>query len=77
MGRGGHGDPLRAVKLYGEVLGRSVLETERCLVWTVATLDDLKRYDQPSHILEGLIDGIRCTVEADVACLVKQVASEE
>ena len=66
-----------AVKLYGEVLSRAVLEVEKRLVWTTATLDDLKRHDQPVHVLEGLIDGIRSTVEADVACLLKQVAPEE
>lgn len=66
-----------AVKLYGEVLSRAVLEPENRLVWTAATLDDLRRHDQPAYILEGLIDGIRCTVEADVACLLKQVGPEE
>ena len=38
-----------------------------------ATLDDLDRHGQAAYVLEGLIDGIRCTAEAEVACLLKQV----
>jgi phosphoesterase RecJ-like protein len=69
--------PFGAVKLYGEVLGRAVLEPERRLVWSTATLDDLARHGQSAYVLEGLIDGIRCAAEAEVACLLKQVATEE
>jgi bifunctional oligoribonuclease and PAP phosphatase NrnA len=73
--------PFGAVKLYGEVLGRAELEPAAAggvgLVWTYATLDDLRRHDQRPYVLEGLIDSVRCAAEADVSCVVKQVADGE
>ncbi|MDG4829669.1 bifunctional oligoribonuclease/PAP phosphatase NrnA [Solwaraspora sp. WMMD1047] len=73
--------PFGAVRLYGDVLRRTRLEPEavggRGLVWTYATLDDLARHRQRPPVLEPLIDSIRCTAEADVSCLVKQVAPGE
>ncbi|NUR26017.1 MAG: bifunctional oligoribonuclease/PAP phosphatase NrnA [Catenulispora sp.] len=68
--------PFGAVRLYGDVLSRAVLEPEHRLVWTTATLADLERHGQPAYVLEGLIDGIRCAAEADVACLLKQVDAD-
>jgi bifunctional oligoribonuclease and PAP phosphatase NrnA len=73
--------PFGAVRLYGEVLTRAQLEPAaaggRGLVWTYATLDDLARHDQRPYVLEPLIDAVRCTAEADVSCVVKQVADGE
>jgi len=73
--------PFGAVKLYGEVLGRAELEPAAAggvgLVWTYATLEDLRRHDQRPYVLEGLIDSVRCAAEADVSCVVKQVADDE
>jgi phosphoesterase RecJ-like protein len=73
--------PFGAVRLFGEVLGRARLEPAaaagRGLVWTYATLADLARHDQPPYVLEALIDSVRCTAEADVSCVVKQVADAE
>ncbi|NUT19774.1 MAG: bifunctional oligoribonuclease/PAP phosphatase NrnA [Hamadaea sp.] len=69
--------PFGAVKLYGEVLSRAVLEPENRLVWSAASLADLERHGQAPYVLEGLIDGIRCAAEADVACLLKQVGPAE
>lgn len=73
--------PFGAVRLYGEVLGRARLEPAAAgglgLVWTYATLDDLARHDQRPYVLEALIDSVRCAEEADVACVVKQVADAE
>ncbi|TDC43296.1 bifunctional oligoribonuclease/PAP phosphatase NrnA [Micromonospora sp. KC213] len=73
--------PFGAVRLFGEVLGRAVLDPTaaagRGLVWTYATLDDLVRHHQRPYVLESLIDSVRCTAEADVACVLKQVGSEE
>jgi phosphoesterase RecJ-like protein len=69
--------PFGAVKLYSDVLGRAVLEPENSLVWSTATLADLERHQQSAYVLEGLIDEIRCTAEADVACLLKQVGPTE
>lgn len=73
--------PFGAVRLFGEVLGRAVLEPSAAaghgMVTAVATLDDLRRHNQPPYVLEALIDSVRCTAEADVACLLKQVAPAE
>jgi bifunctional oligoribonuclease and PAP phosphatase NrnA len=73
--------PFGAVRLYGDVLARARLEPDaaegRGLVWTYATLDDLSRYGQQPWVLEPLIDSVRCTAEADVSCVVKQVAERE
>lgn len=73
--------PFGAVRLFGEVLGRAELDPTaaggRGMVTAVATLDDLKRHNQPPYVLEALIDSVRCTAEADVACLLKQVTPTE
>jgi bifunctional oligoribonuclease and PAP phosphatase NrnA len=73
--------PVGAVRLYGEVLSRVRLDPEAAggegLVWTWATLDDLARHDQRPYVLEPLIDSVRCTAEADVSCVVKEVAPDE
>ena len=73
--------PFGAVCLYGDVLGRTQLEpligAGRGLVWTYATLDDLARHGQRPYTLEPLIDSVRCTAEADVSCVLKQVAVGE
>jgi phosphoesterase RecJ-like protein len=73
--------PFGAVRLFGEVLGRARLEPAAAggvgLVWTYATLDDLTRHDQQPYVLEALIDSVRPAAEADVSCVVKQVAPAE
>lgn len=73
--------PFGAVRLYGDVLTRAQLEPAaaggRGLVWTYATLEDLARHEQRPYVLEPLIDAVRCTAEADVSCVVKQVAVGE
>jgi phosphoesterase RecJ-like protein len=73
--------PFGAVRLFGEVLGRARLEPAVAggagLVWTYATLDDLTRHDQRPYVLEALIDSVRPAAEADVSCVVKQVAPAE
>ncbi len=72
--------PFGAMRLYGDVLARASLEPEigpGGLVWSYATLDDLARHGQGRHVLEGLIDSVRVVEEADVACVIKQVAAEE
>ncbi|MCW3845123.1 bifunctional oligoribonuclease/PAP phosphatase NrnA [Micromonospora yasonensis] len=73
--------PFGAVRLFGEVLVRARLEPAaaagRGLVWTYATQEDLARHDQPAYVLEALIDSVRCTAEADVSCVLKQVSPAE
>jgi phosphoesterase RecJ-like protein len=73
--------PFGAVRLYGDVLTRARYEPAAAgglgLAWTYATQDDLARHGQRPYVLEPLIDSIRCTAEADVSCVVKQVAEHE
>jgi phosphoesterase RecJ-like protein len=73
--------PFGAMKLYGDVLARASLEPAgadgRGLVWSYATLADLERHGQGRHVMEGLIDAVRVAEEADVACVLKQVAAAE
>ncbi|QSB13481.1 DHH family phosphoesterase [Natronosporangium hydrolyticum] len=73
--------PYGAVRLYGDVLSRAQLEPAaaggRGLVWTYATLADLAQHGQKPYVLEPLIDAVRCTAEADVSCVVKQLAERE
>lgn len=72
--------PFGAMKLYGDVLSRAVLEPgsgEGGFVWSYATLDDLERHGQAKHVLEGLIDAVRVTDEAEVACVLKQAGPQE
>ncbi|MFB9234372.1 bifunctional oligoribonuclease/PAP phosphatase NrnA [Plantactinospora siamensis] len=73
--------PYAAIRLHADVLSRIRLEPTAAgglgLAWTYATLADLERHGQRPYVLEPLIDPVRCTAEADVACLLKQVAEEE
>jgi bifunctional oligoribonuclease and PAP phosphatase NrnA len=70
--------PFGAVRLFGEAMGRARLEPDGVgFVWTYATLDDLHRFAQRPAVLEALIDSVRCVEEADVSCVVKQVAARE
>jgi phosphoesterase RecJ-like protein len=73
--------PYGAVRLYGDVLARTELEPAaaggRGMVWTYATLEDLARHGQRPYTLEPLIDSVRCTAEADVSFVLKQVAEAE
>jgi phosphoesterase RecJ-like protein len=73
--------PFGAIRLFGDVLSRAVLEPAAAgglgLVWTYSTLEDLRRHDQRPHVLEALIDPVRCAEEADVACVIKQVRQTE
>lgn len=69
--------PFGAIKLFAEVLARTVLEPEQAaghgLIWTYVTLSDLEAFGQRPQVLEALIDPVRCAEEADVACVIKEV----
>lgn len=73
--------PFGAVKLFGEVISRAELEPAAAggagLVWTYATLADLTKYDQQPYVMEALIETVRGTAEADVACVFKQIGERE
>ena len=67
--------PFGYLKLLGLVLARAVLEPEAVgglgLVWTAVGADDLNRHDLALADVEGVIDVLRTTVEAEVAVVVK------
>jgi phosphoesterase RecJ-like protein len=72
--------PFGALRLLADALGRISLEAGAAggagLVSTYATLDDLARHGQRPEALESLIDVIRTTAEAEVACVAKQLAAD-
>jgi phosphoesterase RecJ-like protein len=60
------------LKLIAAALERAVLVPELSLVWTSVTQDDLARYGVTLEEVEGLIDVVRRTKEADVAVVLKE-----
>jgi bifunctional oligoribonuclease and PAP phosphatase NrnA len=73
--------PFGAVKLFGEVLGRAQLDPTAAgghgMVWSYATLADLRRHGQRPYVMDALIDPVRSVAEADVSVVVKQVGDGE
>ena len=53
---------------------RAELDVERRFVWTAVTQDMLERHDVTLDEVEGLIDIVRRTTEAEVTCVVKEEA---
>lgn len=62
------------LQLLADALASSVLVPERGLVWTKVTQADLARHGVTFEEVEGLIDVLRRTREADVACVLKEAA---
>ena len=62
------------LKLLGEALAAAELDTERRFVWTAVTQDMLRRHDVTLEEVEGLIDILRRTTEAEVTCVLKEEA---
>jgi phosphoesterase RecJ-like protein len=60
------------LQLLGEVLGRAVLVPEKRFVWTAVTQADLARHGVTLEEVEGLIDVVRRTAEAEVTCVLKE-----
>lgn len=60
------------LKLMGEAVERMVLERDHGFVWTVVTQDMLARHGCTMDEAEGLIDIVRRTREAGVACVLKE-----
>jgi phosphoesterase RecJ-like protein len=60
------------LQLLAEVLTRAQLVPEKKFVWTLVTQEDLERYNVTFEEVEGLIDVIRRTREAEVACVLKE-----
>jgi phosphoesterase RecJ-like protein len=62
------------LQLLSEVLGRARLVPERRFVWTSVTQNDLLQHDVTMDEVEGLIDIVRRTAEAEVSCVLKEEA---
>ncbi len=60
------------VQLLGAMLGRAQLEPEHDLIWTWVDRDDLAARGLLLDEIEGVIDVLRTTAEADVAAVLKQ-----
>ncbi len=60
------------LKLLGEALAEAELDTDRSFVWTAVTRDMLERHGVTVEEIEGLIDILRRTSEADVTCVLKE-----
>jgi phosphoesterase RecJ-like protein len=60
------------LQLVATVLQRAQLETDRRFVWTVVTQADLERFDVTMDEVEGLIDIVRRTREAEVTAVLKE-----
>jgi bifunctional oligoribonuclease and PAP phosphatase NrnA len=58
--------------LLGECLARMQLVREQSFVWTAVTQEQLQRHGVTMDEVEGLIDIVRRTAEADVACVLKE-----
>jgi phosphoesterase RecJ-like protein len=62
------------LQLLAEALAHAQLVREQSFVWTAVTQDMLARHDVTLDEVEGLIDIVRRTAEADVACVLKEEA---
>jgi bifunctional oligoribonuclease and PAP phosphatase NrnA len=60
------------LQLLAEALARAELVREQSFVWTAVTQDMLARHGVTLDEVEGLIDIVRRTAEADVACVLKE-----
>ena len=60
------------LQLLAEALQNAVLVPEKHFVWTKVTQADLERHDVTFDEVEGLIDVLRRTREAQVSCVLKQ-----
>ncbi len=60
------------LRLLGDALTRAELIPEERFVWTAVRRRDFDRFGVELDEVEGLIDILRRTIEADVACVLKQ-----
>src|SRR5438270_8150573 len=60
------------LQLVAAVLQRAQLDTSRRFVATWVTADDLERFGVELDEVEGLIDLVRRTAEAEVSCVLKE-----
>ena len=62
------------LRLLGEALADAELVHDQHFVWTAVTQSMLARHDVTLEEVEGLIDILRRTAEAEVTCVLKQEA---
>ncbi|MET0628569.1 MAG: DHH family phosphoesterase [Acidimicrobiia bacterium] len=62
------------LQLLSEALAIAELDVERHFVWTAVTQDMLERHAVTLEEVEGLIDILRRTTEAEVTCVLKEEA---
>jgi phosphoesterase RecJ-like protein len=60
------------LKLLGDALANAELDVDRRFVWTAVTQQMLDRHDVTLEEVEGLIDILRRTTEAEVTCVLKE-----
>jgi phosphoesterase RecJ-like protein len=60
------------LQLLGEALAHARLVPDQRFVWTAVTQDMLARHDVTIEEVEGLIDILRRTSEAEVTCVLKE-----
>jgi phosphoesterase RecJ-like protein len=60
------------LQLLAEALANAELVREQSFVWTAVTQEMLARHGVTVEEVEGLIDIVRRTAEADVACVLKE-----
>jgi phosphoesterase RecJ-like protein len=60
------------LQLLADAIRNAVLVSEKQFVWTKVTQADLERHGVTFDEVEGLIDVLRRTREAEVACVLKQ-----
>ena len=63
---------LAYLRLAGEALQRAELDPDRRFVATWVTRQDLERHGVELEEIEGLIDLVRSTAEADISCVLKE-----
>jgi phosphoesterase RecJ-like protein len=63
------------LQLLAEALANAQLDVERCFVWTAVRQEMLERHDVTLDEVEGLIDILRRTTEAEVTCVLKEERS--
>jgi phosphoesterase RecJ-like protein len=60
------------LQLLADALQHAQLVPDKAFVWTRVSQDDLRAHDVSFEEVEGLIDILRRTSEAEVACVLKQ-----
>jgi phosphoesterase RecJ-like protein len=64
------------LQLLADVLNRAELRPDKRFVWTFVSQADLARHGVTFEEVEGLIDVVRRTREAEVACVLKQAPDQ-